>query len=158
MTAGGDQPPERVTPEPDRPADDDVLPPDDGRLVEVTSATLSVGPLPSPEVLARYGQVSPDLVERIVAMAETQGQHRRDMERSALEADIAQARGELGDRRLGQWLGFTIATVAILAGAVVIALGHDWAGGALGVSGVAGLAAVFVRGRSDGKPEPDANE
>lgn len=91
--------------------------------------------------------MSPGLVERIVVMAETEGQHRHDMERSALEADIAQARGELDDRRLGQLLGFTIATVATIAGAVVTTLGHDWAGAALGVSGVAGLAAVFVRGQ-----------
>lgn len=158
MSTPDDRSPERVTPEQNRPSADDVTRIDDGRLVEVTSATLSVGPLPSPEALARYAQISPDLVERIVVMAETQGEHRRGMERSALDADIEQARGELVDRRLGQWLGFTIATVAILAGAVVIVLGHDWAGGALGVSGVVGLAAVFVRGRRDQPRQDDAGE
>jgi uncharacterized membrane protein len=33
--------------------------------------SLPVGPLPPPEDLARYGELSPDLVDRIVTMAET---------------------------------------------------------------------------------------
>jgi uncharacterized membrane protein len=33
--------------------------------------SLHVGPLPPPEDLARYGELSPDLVDRIVTMAET---------------------------------------------------------------------------------------
>jgi Predicted membrane protein (DUF2335) len=39
------------------------------------------GPLPPPALLAEYEQALPGLAERIVAMAENEGNHRRAMEK-----------------------------------------------------------------------------
>ena len=39
------------------------------------------GPLPPPDVLEKYNQVAPEAANRIIAMAEQETGHRRDMER-----------------------------------------------------------------------------
>jgi len=42
------------------------------------------GPIPSPEALARYDQISPALVDRIVGMAEKEQLHRHDMDKELI--------------------------------------------------------------------------
>lgn len=48
------------------------------------------GPLPPPEILQGYESVCSGLANRIVAMAENQGDHRREQDKRLLDAEIAQ--------------------------------------------------------------------
>ena len=50
------------------------------------------GPLPPPDVLERYNQVAPDAANRIIAMAEQETGHRRDIERLSVSNEYKEAR------------------------------------------------------------------
>jgi uncharacterized membrane protein len=111
-------------------------------------------------MLARYDDVFPGCSERIVAMAERQATHRQDLEK------IVIARGGAKEN-LGVASGFTIAIVAILGGVFLVYSGKDVAGYATIFLPLAGLIAVFFRGKANqhrriedknrdllGKPDP----
>jgi uncharacterized membrane protein len=42
------------------------------------------GPLPAPDLLAKYEEIQPGLVNRIVKMAEDESEHRRWMEKESI--------------------------------------------------------------------------
>jgi uncharacterized membrane protein len=84
------------------------------------------GPLPPPEVLARYNEALPSGAERIVALAEEQARHRRRME----------ARGQV--------LLFAVVLVALVGGIGLIALGENAAGLVPVIAAIGGLGSLFV--------------
>ncbi|MGC4033697.1 MAG: DUF2335 domain-containing protein [Tepidisphaeraceae bacterium] len=47
------------------------------------------GPIPSPEAMKEYDSLCPGLANRIFEEAAKESQHRRDLEKTALEASIA---------------------------------------------------------------------
>lgn len=104
------------------------------------------GPLPPPHVLEQYKHVLPDAPERIIAMAEEQGRHRRKLETKALNTD---SRNSL----LGIISGFLIGLSAILVAGFVIYNGQSWPGTILGSAGLVGLVAVFVYGTNQRRSE-----
>lgn len=86
------------------------------------------GPLPPPEILKKYNEAAPGLAERIVAMAEKEADHRRELDRKALEADIAEQNKMFSEARLGQICGLIIGLAAISAGAYTAINGAQWPG------------------------------
>jgi uncharacterized membrane protein len=104
-------------------------------------------PFPPPEFLRRYKEILPEAPERILSMIEAESKHRRSLESKHLQAQIDYQIAQRSERRLGQWLGFFIGTIAILAGAITSIFGNPVAGGFIGTGGVVGLVAVFVLGR-----------
>ena len=95
------------------------------------------GPLPHPDTLERYEKLIPGSADRLLAAFERQVAHRHNMDhREARRLDWGLA------------AAFLVVTMIITAGAVLIFLGHDWAGaGVIGVN-IVGLAAVFISGAS----------
>lgn len=98
------------------------------------------GPLPSPKTLELYKNVMPDLPERIVKMAEKEGEHRR-----AIEMKLV--RGNLNLKERGQWFGLLIAIFTLSLAGVLIWNGYSIPGSIIGVGGVASLVAIFVTGQ-----------
>ena len=49
------------------------------------------GPIPDPQTLGLYGEIQPDLPNRIMAMAEDQLKHRHWMEKNAMTSDSRRA-------------------------------------------------------------------
>lgn len=98
------------------------------------------GPLPPPDVLDRYNQVTPDAANRIIAMAEQETGHRRDMERLIISNEYKEA-------RMGQICAVFIGSLTIIAGSVISVFGAPLAGVVIGGCGVIGLVSVFVLGR-----------
>jgi uncharacterized membrane protein len=86
------------------------------------------GPLPPPEILARYNDALPDGADRIVKLAEEQSKHRRLMESR------------------GQVFAFTLALVAILAGVGLILDGKSAEGLVPLIGAIGGLVGIFVYG------------
>ena len=101
------------------------------------------GPLPSPKTLALYKDVMPDLPERIVRMAEKEGDHRRDMEEKLI-------RGNLNMKERGQWFGLIIAMFTLGIASFLIMYDHPISGGFIGIGGVCTLVAIFVTGKYRG--------
>ena len=73
------------------------------------------GPLPPPEILKQYQQLSPDLVNRIITLAEDEAQARRKLESDTLQANIEISKKTSSERAKGQIFGFSIGIVGLLS-------------------------------------------
>jgi uncharacterized membrane protein len=104
------------------------------------------GPLPHPDILARYNEVVPNGAERIFTMVERQSVHRE-----SIEACVVQ--GNVNSQVRGSWFGFIVSMTAIVGGIYLIAIGK----GALGltsiISSLVALVAVFYYGKRHQKKE-----
>jgi uncharacterized membrane protein len=98
------------------------------------------GPIPDPGSLDRYNQIVPGAAERIISMAESEAKHRHTIETMAIASDVDQ-------RKRGQWFGFVIGTIALLASIYAIFKGQEKAAMVIGGTTVVGLVSVFVLGR-----------
>jgi uncharacterized membrane protein len=95
------------------------------------------GPIPPPEVLAGYEGVLAGAAHRIVSMAERQSEHRQDLERRVVKANIRHA-------ELGLWIGAAVAVILVVAAVIVTLAGYPWTGGVIGAFDVVGVVTVFV--------------
>jgi uncharacterized membrane protein len=111
------------------------------------------GPIPPPNILRDYNQAVPGLGDRIVTMAEKEGDHRRYLEKTSLEGEL-RLNNKIVDYyaaevHRGQTFAVAIGFFAILAGTVAALMGAQIAGGFIGAGGVIGLVAVFIHGRKN---------
>lgn len=112
----------------------------ENHLVAQTVSTSFSGPLPPPVVLQQYNQIIPGAAERILKMAESQSEHRRQLEQKVIASDIRNS-------RLGLLFGFVITMTAIVTGTfLILKTGNPVAGGLLSVGSIATLAGVFIYG------------
>ncbi|NJL82048.1 MAG: DUF2335 domain-containing protein [Chloroflexaceae bacterium] len=111
-----------------------------------------VGPIPPPALLEQYNRVQPDAANRIIAMAEREEEHRHKMQEKLINAEIADRRQGRSEKRVGQIFGFSIGTIAIVAGSIVAVMGAQVPGTFIGLSGVTGLVSVFVIDRRSQQP------
>ncbi len=107
------------------------------------------GPLPPPEILAKYNDGIPNGAERIMVMAEKQQDHRIYLEGFVITRDSKRA-------DLGLVLGFVIALLLSIFGAVLIYLGKDISGFALIFAPLAALAGIFIQTQKVRKEEREA--
>ncbi len=103
------------------------------------------GPIPHPDTLHGYDLIIPGAAERILAMAEADAKHQREIEMAALNA----AKSEV---RLGQWLGFIIGLAALGTSLTAIILDAEVVAGIIGGTTVVGLVSAFIFGRIKQKP------
>lgn len=129
-----------------KPNREDVINAPEKKLLYAREESFS-GPIPAPETLGRYDEIMPGLADRIVKMAEQQGAHRRQLEQQSVEAQIADARADRSEARIGQICALLIGLVATLAGSYTAWQGAEWPGGIIGGGGVIGLVSVFILGR-----------
>jgi uncharacterized membrane protein len=115
--------------------------------IELTQQFASFsGPLPHPNILARYNEVIPNGAERIMAMAERQAIHREALETQVVTGNVAsQARGT--------HYAFAICMVCILGGFGLIITGKSVDGLVAIISSLAALAGVFVYGKYQQRKE-----
>jgi uncharacterized membrane protein len=119
------------------------------------------GPVPPPELLHAYENALPGLADRLVSMAEKEGEHRRLQEAKALDAEIDHnnklINSYVTDTRRGQLLAFLIGVFAIGVGGAVAVLGEPEVGGLLGSGGIIGLVSAFINGRKN-NTSPDSKK
>lgn len=111
--------------------------------IQITTAYMESswrGPLPPPWVMQEYGEVIPNMPERILRMAEKQSEHRQFLEKQSLQAPIDQS-------KRGQLLGFVIAVLFLLATVFLALNGFTVVAGVLGGTTLIGLVAIFVTGK-----------
>ena len=107
--------------------------------VKKTSVSFT-GPLPPPNLLAGYNNIVPGAAERIIAIAEGEAVHQRDMERLVTEHMFA-------ERKRGQTFALFIAVVALGASAFLGYNGHEVVAGVIGGTTICSLVATFAFGR-----------
>lgn len=95
------------------------------------------GPLPHPEILAKYEEILPGSATRIFEMAEAQALHRRNMEKNSLNLSGR-------DALLGIILGFIIALSGIIGGILIIALNPDSVGAVISGSAISGSSLIGI--------------
>ena len=105
------------------------------------------GPIPSPEDLAKYKQIDPELVNRIVSMAEAQQRHRHDRDIKVVTTDCLL-------KKWGQIFALAVAMVGLSIGGFLFYCGRD-TGGTVLVGGVlVSLVVAFLGGRPN-KEKPN---
>ncbi|MGX5854527.1 DUF2335 domain-containing protein [Dyadobacter jiangsuensis] len=123
------------------------------RFVAIIERTIKShqGPLPDPDTLARYDSIIPNGAERIMQMAEKEGDHRRSIDKAVIDKSFS-------IKFRGQIFGFLIALTTMAIGGWSIHEGHEISGSIFGIGGVATLAAVFVTGRLGKKSDDSEND
>jgi uncharacterized membrane protein len=109
-------------------------------------AAFFAGPIPPPEILARYNDVVPNGAERILAMAERQSSHRESIETRIVD-------GNLKIQAQGNTRAFILALVIISGGIYLMATGQSGWGFAAIISSIASLVSVFAIAKSEQKKE-----
>jgi len=109
------------------------------RLVQATIQSFS-GPLPPPEVLARYNDCIPEGAKRIMGMAEKQQEHRHRIERRVVDWNTL-------DQRIGLFLGFILALAIAVGGFWLILHGKDGIGISSVITSIGAPTGVFIWGR-----------
>lgn len=109
------------------------------RLVQATIQSFS-GPLPPPEVLARYNDCIPDGAKRLIEMAERQQEHRHSIERRVVNWNTL-------DQRIGLFLGFILALSVAVGGFWLILHGKDAVGISSVIASIGTPAGIFILGR-----------
>ena len=104
------------------------------------------GPIPSPDVMKKYAELSPEIVEKIVNMAITEQQHRiritEDEQKLKEKAMVTNATIV----KCGI-VASVFCVLAIMTSAVLCAyFGHPIASGVIGTGGVGVIVTVFVCG------------
>ena len=97
------------------------------------------GPLPRPDILARYDEIVEGGAERIFVQFEEQARHRRGLEHLDLTWGIVRSFA-------GLVAGLVVVLAMVWASYELIMAGHDVAGSILGTGSLATLAAIFAYG------------
>ena len=116
------------------------------REVVLTKQELFSGPLPHPDILARFDAVVPGAAERIIKMAENQSAHRIEIEKKVINSDIVNS-------KRGQIFGFVVAIFGLLSSFVLVLKGYQVVGTLLGGATLVSLVGVFVYGSESRKSE-----
>ena len=106
------------------------------------------GPLPPPAILKQYNEAVAGAADRILAMAEREGEHRRAIELLALEHNAKILRHTARDILIGQVFAFIISLGFLTIAAYAIDLGNPLAGTILSTIGIGGIVSAFIFGRS----------
>jgi uncharacterized membrane protein len=118
----------------------------------VTMQSSWSGPLPPPEMLARYNQVVPNGAERIFAMVERQSAHRIDIESHVARQQVKQS-------GRGQMYALFIGVAGLATSAYALYLGSAGASGTIATVSLGSLAVTFVLGkRSEASSRTSKNQ
>jgi uncharacterized membrane protein len=102
-----------------------------------TEAEMFQGPVPPPEMLARYEEICPGFAERTLKLVEQQATSRQGLESKVIQAKISH-------EAAGQWMAFILALAFLGVGAYALAI-HE-VGAGVGIWGVdiVGIIGMFI--------------
>jgi len=85
-------------------------------LLQVSMVASFTGPLPHPALLKGYEEVRPGAAQRIIAMAESQGAHRRQLEVKMSAASVSEMNLQFTENKRGQTCAVVVALAFLGAG------------------------------------------
>lgn len=127
-----------------------VNPPVEPQLPEQTEASrLGVnqfwqGPLPPPAILEQFRQLVPDAPDRIFKAWETESEHRRSFEMTALQGNIRTV-------RYGQFSAAAFALAAMGVTCFCVWIDQPWVAGIVGGTTVVSVVGAFLYQRLKGE-------
>ncbi|MFN7543319.1 MAG: DUF2335 domain-containing protein [Acidobacteriota bacterium] len=107
------------------------------------------GPLPPPSVLRDYEEFVPGSAERIIAMAEKQGDHRRRLESEHLAIGRLVIEKSFAEARAGQVCAVIVCFLFLAAGIYLAIDGREIAASVIGGAGMAAIVTAFLTSRKD---------
>lgn len=112
------------------------------------------GPLPPSSEMERYEHICPGAANRTLKMSESEQAYRHETETKENEANqqIAESNVRAQDASIreiqrGQWMAFILGLMFLFITALLGLKGYEIAASALGLGGVAAVAAVFIKVR-----------
>lgn len=121
------------------------------KVVQIVAEQSFSGPIPPPSMLREYNAVDEGLANRIVTMAETQQNHRQQLENKSVEAAIK-------TESRGQHYALIVSVLIIAGSMYLIGTGKEIAGSILAGGTLTGLAYIFITGRKKEKPSSDKTD
>ena len=118
-------------------------------LAVIRQEFLFSGPLPPPQILSQYNEAVPNGAERIMAMAEKQSEHRRELEAKVITTD---SRNSL----CGIIAAFVLGMTTVIVGGIAVVEGHSIPGAFLGSAGLGGIVYSFIYGTRERRKEREA--
>jgi uncharacterized membrane protein len=109
------------------------------QIVQMLIAAQSSGPLPPPDMLARYEEILPGAAERIISLAEQELMHRRDLEERYSGTIV-------GNSRMGLIFGFLIGIGGLVVATMIGIYGNPEAGVGMGLVTLGSLVGIFIYG------------
>jgi uncharacterized membrane protein len=108
----------------------------------IVTGEMYSGPLPHPEILRKFEEISPGAAKMILQKFEQQSDHRRDLESRVVRGQIRQA-------DTGQWMAFGLLGTIILGGLFLAYTGRDMVGfGAIVTAVVGGVTLLWTAARA----------
>lgn len=107
------------------------------------------GPVPSPEILAKFENLVPGAAEKLIQLALSEAEHRHNFEKKQLDANIEFTREYFKDTRRGMWIASIITTLVLAIIVLALFLKQPTVAGIMGGSTIIALATIFVVGRKD---------
>jgi uncharacterized membrane protein len=114
--------------------------PADSKTTTVSTASLFVGPLPPPDMLAAYEQAVPGLGKQLVTLLHTQARHRMDLEAQRQKATIELEKSSPN-------YAIAVAAMSVLSVTLLGLYGNPWAASIVGGLEVVSLVSLFVYGK-----------
>lgn len=107
------------------------------------------GPVPSPEILAKFEEIVPGAAAKLVQLALTEAEHRHNIEKKQLDANIEFTREYFKDTKRGMAIALITTTLVLAIIVLALFLKQSIVAGIMGGSTIVALATVFVVGRRD---------
>jgi uncharacterized membrane protein len=109
------------------------------QIVQQQSITSYSGPIPPPNILIKYEEIQPGFADRIIKMAEKQGEHRQSLELKVINSDIS-------IRNKGQYFAFILGLISIISGTFLIYSGKNIQGFIVLITSLGSLVTAFMYG------------
>lgn len=106
-------------------------------LITLIGSQYFSGPLPPPEILKQYDEIVPGFAQTIVDQFVAQGEHRRQLEKTAILSDVSRANWGLA-------AGFLLAFIGIVGSLYIINAGRTAAGITAFIVSLAPLVVAFL--------------
>lgn len=111
---------------------------------EISVAQMYKGPIPQASDLSEYASIDPSFPNRIIEMAEKEGEHRRSIESKLADLEVSTSQEELRIEKMGLIFGFLITLVCLISGVFLITNGNNLAGLSTVISSLALLIGSFL--------------
>jgi uncharacterized membrane protein len=105
----------------------------------------SNSPLPPPDWMQGYKNIQEDLPGRLIKVMETEGEHRRDMERKEQAAEERALDASMRNETIGMCFGFTLGAGGLLTAAYLTVHGNPVGAGFIGSGALGSLVLAFIR-------------